>query len=154
MRCPEPHLYWACFILSDLEEGDQWDAVPNLSSPATSHCLGLACHRLARQTATWAAAGREAWLESIMCRVECGTGTSQAEQEAFAPPLLPERKMKVNWTTDAFSTVLMGTSGLLKRDFFPITLSFLSLMYPLLFTFQMKSLFFSNILIKKKRFKT
>lgn len=54
-----------------------------------------------------------------MCGVKCGTGTSQAEQEAFAPPLLPERKMKVNRTADAFSTVLMGISGLLKRDFFP-----------------------------------
>lgn len=110
---------------------------------------GAARHRLARQTAERAAARPEAWLESTVRGVECGTGTSPAEQEAFAPPLLPEREMKANWTTDAFSTVLMGLSDLLKREFFPITLCFLSLICPLLFTFQTKSLFSSNILIKK-----
>ena len=36
----------------------------------------------------------------------------------------------------------------MKRDFFPITLCFLGLICPLLFAFQIKSCFFSNVLIK------
>lgn len=70
---------------------------PALSSQPHSQA---ACCRLVRQTAKGAATGREAQLGSTACGIKHRTVTSRAEQEAFAPHSLPERKMKANWPTN------------------------------------------------------
>lgn len=80
--------------------------------------------------------GKTCWqgkLPTVLQLGLCVTRTSLAEQDTFTPSLLPGRKRKASWATDALSTLLMGICY--KESFFQLH-SFLGLVSPLLFTFQ------------------
>lgn len=51
--------------------------------------------------------------------IEHGTVTSRAEQEAFAPPSLPERKMKTNWPTNCLQHCPDGHLWSVKKKIAP-----------------------------------